>query len=296
MDLAERSATVHEPAIRPPRQDRRIGAILAADGRLRPEDIAAVLNAQGEHGLRFGETAVHMKLITREDLRRAIARQYDVPHLLPGNRRVSCELVVAHEPFDRSAEQLRALRTQLLIRWANEGVRRRHLAIVSPGAAEGRSYLAANLAVAFAQLGDRTLLIDCDLRRPRQHHIFGVPDRIGLSALLAGRADHSAILPLPELGRLWLLPAGARPPNPQELLSRDTLAALLDDLQAAFDVVLLDTPAACLYADAQTVAYRAGSALVIARKDHTRLDDTAHVIGELTDMGIRTVGTVYNEP
>lgn len=296
MDLAERSPSVHEPAIRPPRQDRRIGAILAADGRLRPEDIAAVLNAQGEHGLRFGETAVHMNLISREDLRRAIARQYDVPHLLPGNRRVSCELVVAHEPFDRSAEQLRALRTQLLIRWANEAVRRRHLAIVSPGPAEGRSYLAANLAVAFAQLGDRTLLIDCDLRRPRQHHIFGVPDRTGLSALLAGRADHSAILPLPELGRLWLLPAGARPPNPQELLSRDTLAALLDDLQAQFDVVLLDTPPACLYADAQTVAYRAGSALVVARKDHTRLDDTAHVIGELADMGIRTVGTVYNEP
>ncbi|MGE0030820.1 MAG: polysaccharide biosynthesis tyrosine autokinase [Steroidobacteraceae bacterium] len=294
--MAQHPALVQATEIRPPRPDRRIGMILAAEGKLRADDIAAVLRAQGEHGLRFGETAVHLKLITREDLRRAIAHQYDVPHLLPGNRRVSCELVVAHEPFDRSAEQLRALRTQLLIRWANEAVRRRQLAIVSPGPAEGRSYLAANLAVAFAQLGDRTLLIDCDLRRPRQHHIFDVPDRIGLSALLAGRADHSAIVPLAELGRLWLLPAGARPPNPQELLSRDTFAALLEDLQAEFDVVLLDTPAACLYADAQTVAYRTGNALVLARKDYTSLADTAHVIGELADMGIRTVGTVYNEP
>lgn len=296
MDLAPRNQGLTAPEHRAPRPDRRIGAILEAEGRLRPEDVAAVLSAQGEHGLRFGETAVHMKLITREDLRRAIAKQYDVPHLLPGGRHIGHELVVAREPFDRVAEQLRALRTQLLIRWANEAVRRRQLAIVSPGPGEGRSYLAANLAVAFAQLGDRTLLIDCDLRRPRQHHIFDVADRIGLSAVLAGRADRSAIQTLPELGRLWILPAGARPPNPQELLSRDVFAALLDDLQAEFDVVLLDTPAASLYADAQTVAYRAGSALVLARKDYTRLADTAHVIGELADMGIRTVGTVFNEP
>lgn len=296
MQLAERNASLAAPEPHAPQPDRRIGAILEAEGRLSAGDVAAVLRAQGEHGLRFGETAVHMNLITREDLRRAIAQQYDVPHLLPGARHIGHELIVAREPFDRVAEQLRALRTQLLIRWANEGMRRRQLAIVSPGPGEGRSYLAANLAVAFAQLGDRTLLIDCDLRRPRQHHIFDVPDRVGLSALLAGRADRGAIQPLPEFGRLWLLPAGARPPNPQELLSRDVFAALLEDLQAEFDVVLFDTPAAGQYADAQTVAYRAGSALVVARKDHTRLADTARVIGELADMGIRTVGTVFNEP
>ena len=296
MDHAERPLQILRRETRPSRPDRRIGALLAADGVLSTGDIGAIVAAQADGGLRFGETAVRMNLITRDDLRRAIAQQYDVPHLLPGNRRVGRELVVAFEPFHRCAEQVRALRTQLLIRWSNAGIRRRQLAIVSPGPGEGRSYLAANLAVAFAQLGDRTLLIDCDMRRPRQHHIFDIPDRVGLSALLSGRADQSAIVALPELGKLWLLPAGARAPNPLELLSRDTFASLLQDLQAEFDVVLFDTPSARRYADAQTVAFRAGSALVLARKNHTRLTDTAHVIGELTDMGIRTVGTVFNEP
>ena len=296
MDVAHRPVLIDAESARPPRRDRRIGEILIADGKLRPEDVAAVLRRQSEQGLRFGETAVHMSLISRDDLRSAIARQYDAPHLLPGNRRVGQELVVACEPFDRTAEQVRALRTQLLIRWANEGVRRRQLAIVSPGPGEGRSYVAANLAAAFAQLGDRTLLVDCDLRRPRQHQIFDVPDRFGLSTYLAGRSDKSAILPVPELGRLWVLPAGARPPNPQELLSRDAFGELLEDLQAEFDVVLFDTPPAGQYADAQTVAYRAGSALVLARRDHTRLADTERVISDLAETGTRLVGTVFNEP
>src|SRR6202008_4466521 len=125
MDLAQRPVLIDSGPAAPPRGDRRIGAILVGDGKLRPEDVAAVLRRQSENGLRFGETAVHMRLISRDDLRSAIARQYDAPHLLPGNRRVGRELVVAYEPFDRCAEQVRALRTQLLIRWANEGVRRR---------------------------------------------------------------------------------------------------------------------------------------------------------------------------
>src|SRR5258706_15677072 len=90
--------------------------------------------------------------------------------------------VVAYEPFHPRAEELRALRTQLLMRWSNAGARHRALAIASPGAREGRSYVAANLAVVFSQLGERTLLVDADLRTPRQHRIFNVPDRIGLSA------------------------------------------------------------------------------------------------------------------
>jgi len=182
----------------------------------------------------------------------------------------------------------------LLIRWANDGVRHRILAIVSPGPGEGRSYVAANLAVAFAQLGERTLLIDADMRKPRQHRIFDVTDRFGLSAVLSGRADRRAVVPVPEFGRLSLLPAGARPPNPQELLSRDPLAILLHEVQNDFEIIIFDTPPARRYADAQTVAFRAGNALVLALKDHTRLADTNAVVHELGDAGTRTVGTVFN--
>jgi chain length determinant protein tyrosine kinase EpsG len=233
-------------------------------------------------------------MIKVDDLHRAIAKQYDLPHLLPGNDSISDELVIAQDPFNPRAEEFRGLRTQLLIRWSKAGVKRRVLAIVSPGSGEGRSYVAANLAVAFSQLGERTLLIDADLRKPRQHLIFNVSDRIGLSAVLSGRADRSAVAPIPEFGALSLLPAGARPPNPQELLSGLGLAVLLHELRTEFDVILLDTAPAQPYADAQAVAFRAGSALVVARKDGTRLADTKGVIRELGDMGAQIVGTVFN--
>ena len=263
-------------------------------GKLDAGDIERVLERQRTEGVRFGEAALRLDLITADDLRWAVAKQYDFPHMLPGNERISSELVVAYEPFHPCAEELRALRTQLLIRWSKAGVRQRLLAIVSPGPGEGRSYVAANLAVLFSQLGERTLLIDADLRAPRQHRIFNDPDRIGLSAVLAGRADRTAVVPVSEFGTLSLLPAGARPPNPQELLSRAALPALLDELSAEFDVILFDTPAAKLYADAQSVAFRAGSVIVLARKDHTRLADTTSVIRELSDTGARIVGTVFN--
>src|SRR6266853_4825108 len=252
------------------RQDGKLGSILAQVGKLGSGDIERVLERQRIEGVRFGEAALSLGLITPDDLRWAVAKQYDFPHMLPGNERVSSELVVAYEPFHPRAEELRALRTQLLIRWSNAEVRHRMLAVVSPGFGEGRSYVAANLAVVFSQLGERTLLIDADLRTPRQHRIFNIPDRIGLSAVLCGRADRSAVVPVPEFRTLSLLPAGACPPNPQELLLRPAFATLLEELRTEFDVILFDTPPAKLYADAQSLAFRAGSVMMLARKDHTR--------------------------
>lgn len=276
------------------RQDGRLGNVLVADGKISARDIDPILAIQRARGIRFGEAALQLRLITRDDLRDAIARQYGLLHLLPGSGNISRELVAASEPFHPRAEELRALRTQLLIRWANARVRHRMLAIVSPGAGEGRSYVAANLAVVFSQLGQRTILIDADLRKPRQHRIFDVPDRVGLSAVLSGRADHSAVVPLPQFGTLSLLPAGACPPNPQELLLRPVLTTLLDELRNEFDVVLFDTPPASLYADAQSLAFRAGSAIVLARKDHTSIAATATTIRVLSDTGTSVVGTVFN--
>ena len=274
--------------------DRRIGTILSEDGTISVRDVGRVMELQQKEGLRFGEAALRLGLITADDLRGAVAKQYDLPHLLPDNQNVNGELVVAYEPFHRRAEELRALRTQLLIRWSGSEVKQRVLAIVSPGNGEGRSYVTANLAVAFSQLGERTLLIDADMRRPRQHQIFNVANRIGLSAVLSNRANGDAVAPIREFGRLSLLPAGAPPPNPQELLSRVGFSLLLHDLRSQYDIILIDTPPAALYADAQTVAFRAGSAIVLARKDRTRVADTKGVIRELNDAGANVVGTVFN--
>lgn len=275
-----------------PGRDRRVGAILTNDGKLDPADIERVVGLQQARGLRFGEAALRLRLISPDDLSAAIAKQYDSPYLPPED--IGHELIVAREPFHPRAEQLRALRTQLLIRWSNAGTGRRVLAIASPGRGEGRTYVAANLAVAFAQLGQRTMLIDADLRAPRQHQIFGIANRDGLSAVLSGRADRGVVTPAPAFGPLFVMPAGAKPPNPQELLLRPALAELMDQVEAEFDVVLLDTSPAGSFADAQSLAFRAGSALVLARRDHTRRDDLMRVVGELGGTGARIVGTVLN--
>lgn len=272
-----------------------IGAILVASGKMNARDTLRVMELQQREGWRFGEAALRLRLISERDLVSALNKQYDLPELLPDNDGASAELVTAYQQFHPRTEELRALRTQLLIRWFKRPETHQHvLAVVSPGSGEGRSYVAANLAVLFSQLGERTLLIDADLRNPRQHRIFNVPDRIGLAAVLAGRAGLDAAVAIPGFHNLMLLPAGAPPPNPLELLSRPALPTVFSSYLADFDVILVDTAPALTYSDAQAVAFRAGSAIVLARKDQTRLADTHRVVRELGNSGTRVVGTVIN--
>jgi protein-tyrosine kinase len=277
------------------RTDRCIGALLVEEGKLTPREVERVLERQRAERVRFGEAAVRLGYISEDDVRFALAKQYDLPHLTPASEGPSRELVAAFAPFHPRTEELRALRTQLLIRWYNPEQGRKLLVIASPESGEGRSYLAANLAIVFSQLGARTLLMDADLRKPRQHQIFGLPETHGLSTLLAGRSDHKAAFPVPGMNRLSVLPAGPLPPNPQELLSRPVFASFLRDLQSIYDVVIIDTPPAKQYADVQSVTFRAGDALVVARKNHTAVATTQSVIRELAGTGARVVGTVVNE-
>lgn len=278
------------------RDDYQIGAMLVEEGKLKLSDLDRIIDLHLRGGLRFGEAARRLGLLSDDDLQHVLARQYGMPQLLDGNgeHSASQELIAAYQPHHARTEELRELRTQLLLRWLDPSAGRRVLAITSPNRGDGRSYLAANLAVVFSQLGIRTLLIDADLRNPRQHQIFNIPDRVGLSAVLAGRADLSAIVPVPGCAKLSLLPTGAPPPNPQELLSRPFLAELLGDLGLKYDLVLIDTSAATTCSDSKSVAFRAGSALVLTRKDHTRVIDTSSMVRELHDTGTRIVGMVIN--
>jgi receptor protein-tyrosine kinase len=277
------------------RTDRCIGALLVEEGKLTPREVERVLERQRKEHVRFGEAAVRLGFITEDDVRFALAKQYDMPHFTPASEGPSRELVAAFAPFHPRTEELRALRTQLLIRWYAPDQGRKSLVVASAEPGEGRSYLAANLAIVFSQLGARTLLVDADMRRPRQHQIFALPEGTGLSTLLSGRADHKSAFPVPGMSRLSVMPAGPLPPNPQELLSRPVFAAFMKDLQAVYDVIIIDTPPAKPYADAQNVAYRAGDALVVARKNHTSVPTTQRVIRDLAGTGARVVGTVVNE-
>lgn len=275
--------------------DHQLGAILVDEGKLKAADLDRIIDLQHRRGLLFGEAARRLGLLDDEDVDQALGRQYGLPQLLPGDAGASTELIAAFQPRHPCTEELRGLRTQLLLRWLDPAAGRRSLAIVSPGRGEGRSCIAANLAIIFSQLGMRTLLIDADLRNPRQHRLFNTPNRIGLAAVLAGRANtDTVLLPVSGCPKLSLLPAGAVPPNPQELLSRPRLASLLDELAVKFDLILLDTTATQACADARSVAFRAGNALVLARRDHTRIEATDGMLQGLNEIGTHVVGTVIN--
>ena len=283
-----------EGARSPAATGRQIGAILMDEGKLTASDAEQVLARQRELGWRFGEAAIELNLITDAELREALAKQYEFPYLVSGPDGVSKELIAAWDPFHPTVEELRVIRTQLLMRWFNPEAGRRTLAIASASPREGRSFIAANLAVVYSQLGQRTLLIDADFRAPRQQSIFNVPDRFGLSSALSGRAELSTALPVTGLTGLSVLPAGPVPPNPLELLSRASFAALLAKAQCEYDIIIIDTPPLGLYADAQCVAFRAADALLVTRQHQTRLADTERAVRELTDASARVVGTLMN--
>jgi protein-tyrosine kinase len=277
----------------PAEADRPMGVILVDWGRLTPENAQRVLDFQKKAGLPFGEAGIAMGLLTEEDVRQVLSLQFG--HVtVPEDASFSNDLIAARQPDSDAVEHLRALRSQLMLRWFENDARQSALAIVSPGVGEGRSYIAANLAVLFAQLGKRTLLIDADLRKPRQHRIFGLPGRVGLSAVLAGRAGWEAVNEIRSLPDLAVLPAGALPPNPQELLARAGFARLIEALRSKYEVILMDTPAASTCADAGTVAVRAGAALMLACRDRSSMPRLASLTDDLRQFGVTIVGAVLN--
>jgi protein-tyrosine kinase len=277
--------------------DRLIGAILMETGKLSAQDAERVVALQKEEGLRFGDAAVQLGVLTHDDIQYALARQYGYPYLRFSEDRaqVAEEVIAAYQPYSREAESIRALRSQLKMRWFTGELARRTLAIVSVEKSVGRSYLAANLAVVFAQLGERTLLIDADMRSPRQHTLFHLENRSGLSSILANRAKDRELRQVPALPDLHVLTAGPTPPNPQELLSRPAFDAYLDQVSTEFDVILIDTPAATHYADAQIIAGKARGALLATRKDRTRLTATRQLCASFSHLGVAMVGSVLNE-
>lgn len=280
-----------------PNANSSIGVILMDAGLLSAEDNDRVLALQKQEGLQFGKAAIRLGLLKDSDVQFALARQFAFPYLQPSveSGLLSDELVAAYQPFSPHVEQLRALRSQLMLRWFNKAEQRQMLAIVGTEPGEGRSYLAANLAILMAQLGERTLLIDANLRAPRQHDLFSIGNRVGLSTILAGRSSDESIIRITDLAGLFVLPAGPVPPNPLELLSRHTLIELLANARSNFDVIIIDTPSFSLGEDAVMVALHARATLIVARAGQTRLARFGNLVQGLLNAGVKVVGSVLNE-
>lgn len=279
-----------------PRAERSIGTILIQAGRLSFENAEKILQLQREDGLRFGDAALHLGLLTTADIELALARQFDYPYLMRGESKVSEQVAMAYAPFSQQAVAMCVLRSELMLRWFDSTAGGRALAIVSPARHEGRSFITANLAVAFSQLGKKTLLVDADMRHPTQHVLFGIENRSGLSAILSGRsATEASIHRIPGLPGLSIMPAGALPPNPLELLARPLFPRWLAEMTAEFEVILIDSPAAATHTDAQSISARAGAALIVARKDMSRMSNVRDAAESVHHTGATVVGTVLND-
>jgi len=275
--------------------DRLIGRLLVSSGKLSMQDVGRIVELQRETRVRFGEAGKTLGLLTDADIEQALSRQFEFAYLRAGQSKVSRHVIAAYEPFSPEVESLRTLRSQLLLRWFDDDAVRKTLAILSAARHEGRSYIAANLAVMFSQAGRSTLLIDADLRNPCQHQLFGLDGRAGLAEVLSGRAGPETLQRIEGLSDLSVLPAGTRPPNPQELLARPAFAQLLQQLSSHVDIILLDSPAATETADAQIITVRSGAALIVVRRNATRTWRVQGVSHNVALAKATIVGAVLND-
>lgn len=275
--------------------DRSIGDLIRELRRLDARQIELILLHQRQHGVRFGEAAVALKLASREDVLWALSQQFHYPYAVEGGLSgLGGELVAANDPFSDAAEVFRDVRSQLLMGVLAPDQPRRALAVLSPDVGDGKTYFAANLAIVFSQLGESTLLIDGDMRTPRQHALFGMPPGTGLSNILAGRAGTDAAMPVPALPGLHVLTVGTLPPNPLELMQRASFSFMMQELLTRFEHVIVDTPAATHGADSRVLAARCGAALVIGRRDRTRMDAMQALVQQVGRSHAKLAGVMLN--
>lgn len=202
------------------------------------------------------------------------------------------ELILAHNADHPRSEKIRALRTELLLlSEAQSGAN--VIALLSACAAEGRSQLSAELAISFSQLGRRTLLVDADMRQPKQHVLFGSNNLSGLADAISLN-QKPLFHPVDGLSHLSLLKSGSIPPNPLELLSDGRFAKMLEDWRRSYDFVVLDTPPISNYADGLAIATLAGRVVILSRGQHTSFRETRALLRRLATTQSQVLGAVIN--
>jgi capsular exopolysaccharide synthesis family protein len=190
------------------------------------------------------------------------------------------------------SESFRAVRTNLLFSSAEEGSR--SIVITSTGPGEGKTVVASNLAVALAQAGQRVLLVDADMRKPRVHSVFEKPREPGLSNVLVGNAKSSESVHKTKVPGLWIMSAGAQPPNPAELLGSKRFKDFMASLSQHFDWVMVDTPPVMAVTDASVVAHLVTGVLFVVGAEMTSRNAAQRATEQLDHARAKFVGVVLN--
>jgi non-specific protein-tyrosine kinase len=203
-------------------------------------------------------------------------------------------LITLTDPRSPISEAYRSLRTNLSFYSLDNPIR--SLVVTSPAKAEGKSTTIANLAVTTAQSGRKTILVDCDLRRPSLHTLFDLRSEPGLTNIIL---DDDAALPLQETGveNLWLLASGPKPPNPADLLGSRKIDQLLEKLSEMADIILFDAPPVIAVTDAAVLGAKVDGVLLVINAGQTRRDHAERAKELLEKAKVRIIGaTLTNAP
>ena len=197
------------------------------------------------------------------------------------------KLITLTDPRSPVSEAYRTLRTNLSFFSLDNPIR--SLVVTSPAADEGKNRLVANLAVTMAQSGRRTVLVDCDLRRPSLHSFFDLESEPGLTNRILGEVDE---LPLQQTNveNLFLLASGPRPPNPADMLGTKKIDEIIATLVEQFDIVLFDTPPVIAVTDAAVLGVKVDGALLVINAGKTRRDQAERAKELLEKARVRIIG------
>lgn len=216
-----------------------------------------------------------------------------IPNLSGWRNRKAAHVVSLEEPSSALSEAYRSLRTSIQFLGLDRSLRT--LQVTSAASAEGKTTTLVNLAVALARAGQRVVVADCDLRRPRVHEFFDLEPSAGFTSVLVGDVALSkALQRVPAVDGLRVLPAGPVPPNPSELLSGPRTTEVLAILQADADVVLIDSPPVLPVSDAAALSRQVDGTLFVATANATRKKQLARALEQLRQVEAVVIGVVLN--
>lgn len=203
------------------------------------------------------------------------------------------DLYVHRTPKSAVAECCRAIRTNLLFMSPDKPFKT--MVVTSTSPQEGKSTSCIHLGVAMAQSGNRVLLVDTDMRRPRLHKAFGVPNDTGISSLVVGDAKWDAAVKSTEVPNLFVLPCGPVPPNPAELLHTKAFAELIKQLGDKFDRIIFDSPPLNAVADSAVLAAQADAVVLVLRAGRTHRELARRALRSLADVQANVFGAILND-
>jgi len=205
----------------------------------------------------------------------------------------SRDLGVLLDPKSLAAECCRSIRTNILFMSPDHPIRT--MVVTSPSPQEGKTTTAANLAITMAEAGGRVLIVDTDLRRPRLHKSFGVPNQVGVSTVIVGETTLEEAIKRSEVPNLDVLTCGPVPPNPAELLHTAKFAKMLDSLKERYDRIILDSPPTSAVTDPVVLGNIADGVILVVKGGRTTRDAASHAQRQLGSANARLLGVIVNE-